>query len=242
MTDFTQDPKNTFEARDLLHEAIKQVSGREPTKNELLWAMAQGHLESSWGRGWKGCMSGSHNWGAVQGTPGCKHLDHDAHGNPYYTNYKHYPTSLEGAKDMLRHSLFYKPPANPSGFSRRKAMFSSYTRDMVRQGKFRAASYSLRHIPYFEAHPEYYLKAIRLRAIPYAKKLDWPEPDFENTGGFTPWSQNQRTPRYGAQLPEALLNGPRASKSNGPSKEGIVLGIVGTGMLSMGALLLLRRP
>ena len=57
-------------ARDILKAAFIKVMGREstPAEIQLIQSVAMG--ESSYGRGWKGPMANSKNWGAIQYTGG----------------------------------------------------------------------------------------------------------------------------------------------------------------------------
>lgn len=124
------------EARGIMTQAFKNVMGRAPTPTELQYAQSVAWLESNYGRGWKGAMVGSNNWGAVQcalksaGQPGCiLHKDSHPDGTVYQIGFKSYPSPVAGAEDVVRHVFKHRPrtaesltAANPSAYRTSYAM------------------------------------------------------------------------------------------------------------------------
>ena len=92
-------------AAGIVNEAFQQVMGRSPSPAELQIVLAVSNLESSYGRGWKGQGSGSHNWGAVQTSsktsPQFQNKDSSAEGS-YVTGFKVYPDDVAGAADVVK--------------------------------------------------------------------------------------------------------------------------------------------
>jgi len=92
-------------AADVVNEAFQKVMGRAPTPAERQIVMAVSHLESNYGRGWKGSGAGSHNWGAVQTrnemNPQFKYRDSSAEGS-YVIGFKVYRDDVAGAADVVR--------------------------------------------------------------------------------------------------------------------------------------------
>lgn len=104
-------------------QAFKNVMGREATPAELQYAQSVAWLETNYGRGWKGAMIGSNNWGAVQcplkeaGSATCA-LYQDSHsdGTKYQIGFKRYDSSVKGAEDVVRH-VFQKRPRTASALA-----------------------------------------------------------------------------------------------------------------------------
>jgi hypothetical protein len=101
-------------ARPIVAAALKGLLGREPTLAELQYGQAIAWLETNYGRGWKGAMVGSNNWGAVQCAKGStqpciSYEDSYADGTKYTVSFRSYASAEEGAADMLRHVFKLRP-------------------------------------------------------------------------------------------------------------------------------------
>lgn len=102
-------------ARPIVQAALERVLGRSPTPYELQYGHGVAWLESNYGRGWKGPMVGSNNWGAVQCPKGSTggdcipYQDSFADGTRYDVSFRRYATPEDGAADALRH-VFAKRP------------------------------------------------------------------------------------------------------------------------------------
>lgn len=103
------------EARAVMLDAWRAEHGREPSAAELLYSLGVAKLETSWGRGWKGAMVGSNNWGAVQCGKGVdqstciEYEDSHSDGTKYKVGFRSYPTPVEGARDVVRHLTRHRP-------------------------------------------------------------------------------------------------------------------------------------
>lgn len=130
-------------ARPVVVEALTRLLGRAPTLAEIQYGQAIGWHEGRYGRGWKGAMVGSNNWGAVQcaknSTADCTpYEDSYADGTKYEVSFRRYATPTEGAQDMLRH-VFIRRPNTARALSDGDATV------------FRA-SYAMRRERYYEGH------------------------------------------------------------------------------------------
>lgn len=103
-------------AAPIMTEAARSVLGRDPNADELAYLLAVAFLESSYGKGWKGAMVGSNNWGAVQcgkasqNAPGCiLYQDSYSDGTPYSVSFRSYPSAVDGAADVAKHVLVHRP-------------------------------------------------------------------------------------------------------------------------------------
>lgn len=70
-----------------------------------MMVQAVGRHETGYGRGWaRSCpaMAQSHNWGAIQGSPGAMCRDTHEDGSAYHASYRIYPTDEAGAADLWR--------------------------------------------------------------------------------------------------------------------------------------------
>jgi|GEM_PF-3680596 len=103
------------EARATMSQAFRNVVGRDPSVSELQYLQAVAWLETNYGRGWKGAMVGSNNWGAVQcgavgGSAGCiQYEDSYPDGTKYKVSFRSYPSALAGAEDVVRHVIKLRP-------------------------------------------------------------------------------------------------------------------------------------
>ena len=95
---------NDARAAELIAAALADV----PARSRLLVQII-GALESSYARGWEGEGTGSHNWGAIQGTyQGESFTYTDHHPNPqdpdnpiaYEWQYRKYPDDESGIRDL----------------------------------------------------------------------------------------------------------------------------------------------
>ncbi len=108
-------------ARKILQRVFPEVMGREGTPSELQLVQGVGLYESDYGRGWKGPMKDSKNWGAIQYTGGPNRgrpengvcppgsaLQGDSKPTASGKNkkftwcYKTYPTHEAGAADLIK--------------------------------------------------------------------------------------------------------------------------------------------
>lgn len=101
-------------ARPIMAAAFARVMGRKPNLFELQYAQAIAFLESSYGRGWKGEMVGSNNWGAVQcasgNQSGCiPYRDSFPDGTTYAITFRSYASPEDGAVDVIRHVFSLRP-------------------------------------------------------------------------------------------------------------------------------------
>jgi hypothetical protein len=137
-------PTNTAShkaARPIVREALIKLLGREPTPAELQYGPAIGWLETNYGRGWKGPMVGSNNWGAVQCAKGStlpciSYEDSRADGTKYTVSFRKYDSPVDGAADMLRHVFKLRPITAGALTSSRPTVFR--------------ASYAMRREKYYE--------------------------------------------------------------------------------------------
>lgn len=105
------------EAAAIMREACKAELGREPSDSELTYCLAIAKLETGFGRGWKGAMVGSNNWGAVQCSSSAQgsggscipYEDSYADGTRYKIDFRSYPTPLDGARDVVKHVMVHRP-------------------------------------------------------------------------------------------------------------------------------------
>jgi hypothetical protein len=103
----------TADAASLIRQAFFAILNREPSRFELELALAQTHLESAWGSGWRGECEGSKNMGAVHATkewqgPTCRNVDATPSGQ-YVTPFRVYDSELEGFKDYIRKAFKDRP-------------------------------------------------------------------------------------------------------------------------------------
>jgi len=103
-------------AAPIMREAARAELGRDPSDFELAYLLAVAFLETSYGRGWKGAMVGSNNWGAVQcgkaaqNAPGCiPYEDSYSDGTKYAINFRSYPSAVDGARDVVKHVITNRP-------------------------------------------------------------------------------------------------------------------------------------
>lgn len=84
-------------------------AGAGPRAVRLVQAVAL--HETAYGRGWgRACpaMVNSHNWGAIQGSPGAVCRDTHADGSSYHASYRIYGSDDAGAADLWR-ELWRRP-------------------------------------------------------------------------------------------------------------------------------------
>lgn len=108
-------------ARNVIIAAFQKVMGRQPTEGEIQATQAVAHLESYYGRGWKGEGQGSNNWGAIQCVGTCNDSNSFEYkdSNPqqdgtqkwYTTRFRKYPTPEAGAADLIK-TLFLNKTKN----------------------------------------------------------------------------------------------------------------------------------
>ncbi len=110
-------------AAEVIRQAFLAEMGREGTDAEIQYATAIANIESSYGRGWKGAMVGSNNWGAVQcaanaqTAAGCiPYQDSFSTGQKYNIAFRSYPTPVDGARDVIKH-IFKKRPRTAAALS-----------------------------------------------------------------------------------------------------------------------------
>jgi len=112
-------PVNDQEAKEVLTVAYQGLLGDDVNLFALGIAQAIGLMEGSYGK-W-GPNNASNNWGAITASgydkatdtcpPGTfKHGDSSAEAGQYQTCFRLYPTSLDGATDLLR-ELYVNRPA-----------------------------------------------------------------------------------------------------------------------------------
>lgn len=99
--------------RSELIDGYLMERGSEPSAAELQILGAISDLESSYGRGWSGPMTGSNNWGAItcgaspdeSGAcpPGCSpNKDSSPYSGEYVTCFRRWATPAEGAAGLIR--------------------------------------------------------------------------------------------------------------------------------------------
>lgn len=114
-----------------------------PTLEELQAFGAIGTLESSYGRGWSGPMSGSNNWGAItcgskpddsgQCPAGCSpNKDTSPYSGEYVTCFRRYGSPAEGAAGLI--SFIYKWPE---------------VQEAIKSGNLDEVSWTMRQRSYF---------------------------------------------------------------------------------------------
>lgn len=112
-------PEMHATGREQLRAGYVLQQGQEPSLAELQILGAIADLESSYGRGWKGQMVGSNNWGAItcganpdsEGNcpPGCSpNRDSSPYSGEYVTCFRRWATPEEGAAGLVK--LIYKWP------------------------------------------------------------------------------------------------------------------------------------
>jgi len=121
------------QAAPIIAEAVKAILGRKGTAAERQYTQAIAFLETAYGRGWKGAMVGSNNWGAVQcaagQSPCIAYQDSFPDGTPYSISFRAYESPEKGAEDVARHVLKLRPQTaraleerNPTTFRASYAM------------------------------------------------------------------------------------------------------------------------
>lgn len=100
-------------AAPLVRDGLRKLLGRDPTANELLFALAQGSYESGLGTFLAGeCKhlpGGAKNWGAIHATSGwkgrtCLADDSTAKKKRYKQRFRVYESHPEGIADWLRNT------------------------------------------------------------------------------------------------------------------------------------------
>lgn len=150
-------------ARGVIQAAFPKVMGRAPTESEIQAVQAIAHLESSYGRGWKGKAKGSNNWGAIQ-CGSCKkngrcdpntsfeHRDStpqpDGTNKWYVTCFKKYPTPEEGAADLIK-TLFRSKRKAVKG-SDKEMTRGELLSDAAARGDLRGFSEAMYDTVYYE--------------------------------------------------------------------------------------------
>ncbi len=112
-------PQEIQNAATVMREAWSLVHGRAPSEGELLYSLLVAKHESSFGRGWKGAMAGSNNWGAVQcgqaaiaqGAACISWQDTHPDGRKYDVGFRKYASPVEGAADVVRNLTKQRPSA-----------------------------------------------------------------------------------------------------------------------------------
>ena len=110
-------PQEIQNAANIMREAWSLVHGRAPSEGELLYSLVVARLESSFGRGWKGAMADSNNWGAVQcgqaaiaqGAQCISWQDTHPDGRKYDVGFRKYASPVEGAADVVRNLTKQRP-------------------------------------------------------------------------------------------------------------------------------------
>lgn len=110
-------PQEIQNAAAVMREAWNLVHGRAPNEGELLYSLLVARHESSFGRGWKGAMADSNNWGAVQcgqaaiaqGAQCISWEDTHPDGRKYQVGFRKYPSPVEGAADVVRNVTKQRP-------------------------------------------------------------------------------------------------------------------------------------
>jgi len=108
-------PQEIRNAAEVMREGWKLAAEREPTEGELLYSLLVAKHETSFGRGWKGEMAASNNWGAVQcgatskGAACIEWQDTHPDGRVYKVSFRAYASPAEGAADVVRHLTKYRP-------------------------------------------------------------------------------------------------------------------------------------
>lgn len=110
-------PQEIQNAATVMREAWNLVHGRAPSEGELLYSLLVAKHETSFGRGWKGAMEGSNNWGAVQcgqaaiaqGAACISWQDTHPDGRKYDVGFRKYASPVEGAADVVRNLTKQRP-------------------------------------------------------------------------------------------------------------------------------------
>lgn len=110
-------PQEIQNAATVMREAWNLVHGRAPSEGELLYSLLVAKHETSFGRGWKGAMEGSNNWGAVQcgqaaiaqGAQCIAWEDTHPDGRKYQVGFRKYASPVEGAADVVRNLTKQRP-------------------------------------------------------------------------------------------------------------------------------------
>ena len=110
-------PQEIRNAAEVMREGWKLAAGREPTEGELLYSLLVAKHETSFGRGWKGEMASSNNWGAVQcgqaaiaqGAACIAWEDTHPDGRKYQVGFRRYASPVEGAADVVRNLTKQRP-------------------------------------------------------------------------------------------------------------------------------------
>jgi len=99
------------EARIFACNAVGTLTGQDPHFNATRHLAGIGHLETSYGRGWKGAGVGSWNIGAIQAGASWNgyvfvytdtHPEADGSSTPYQVAFRKYPTPQAGWDDLAR--------------------------------------------------------------------------------------------------------------------------------------------
>lgn len=110
-------PQEIQNAAAVMREAWSLVHGRAPNEGELLYSLLVAKHETSFGRGWKGEMASSNNWGAVQcgqaaiaqGAQCIAWEDTHPDGRKYQVGFRKYASAAEGAADVVRNLTKQRP-------------------------------------------------------------------------------------------------------------------------------------
>jgi peptidoglycan hydrolase-like protein with peptidoglycan-binding domain len=133
------------EARILAVSAISGLIGKDPDFDATRHLAAICHLETSYGRGWRGAGVGSNNMGAIQAGSGWTgdtfvytdtHPNPDGSSTPYRVAFRKYPTPQAGWDDLARVAF--------GGQLRRKVLIAAA------MGDTRTVSQLMRETGYYE--------------------------------------------------------------------------------------------
>jgi hypothetical protein len=88
-------------------QAFRAVYGRDPSRDELRYALCEALHDTTYGRRWKPPGTGSFNIGAIQAGKSWsgetfEHTDHHSDGTPYQIEFRKYSSPEEGWLDYIR--------------------------------------------------------------------------------------------------------------------------------------------
>ena len=160
----------------IVANALRAISGAEPTETQVWLCSAVAALETGFGsgKGWKDpdpaeLAAGSNNWGAVQTSSSVEGqyftaTDHHKDGTAYRARFRVYPTAQDGAADYLR-------------ILKRTGALS--------QTSVRAFAYQMHKGHYFEADPDKYAQAAQYHIDRMEKELGRKFPGLNSDGAGT---------------------------------------------------------
>ena len=88
-------------------QAFRSVYGRDPSRDELRYALCEALHDTTYGLRWKPPGAGSYNIGAIQANKSWKgetfeHTDHHSDGTPYQIAFRKYSSPEEGWLDYIK--------------------------------------------------------------------------------------------------------------------------------------------